>query len=292
MSDDDKDLHEDDGAPQTLATVVLPFATAIASLALGALLGGVVGWVAKPAGQLEVQVPRELTSAELDAACAPSIAEHANELDEANTKVAVLTKDVSAKEAKVQELEAEMTRRSDRGRALVAELEAAKKELETVKAQLVQAEEEKVRLVEELNATVAKLEETEEKLDEQVELTGLAKEDALTNKWYRFLNDSQLEICEKGNRKRLGKCRETILANLKEPGMQDKFAHCVRSNQAVPSVHELLKDEQMPQFAEFLDEEDKVTKDWYVLLCDPTLPEADDLLGEEHLPSGANSLTP
>lgn len=290
---DDDDLLEEDGedeGSQTVATVLLPFATALASLALGALLGGVVAWVAKPEQQREIQVPRELTAAELEAACAPAIAETAEELEAANEKVAVLTKEVAAQEAKVQELEAEMSRRSSRDRALVAELEAAKKELAEVKAQLAQAQEEKARLVEELSATVAKLEETEERLEEQIQLTQRAKEDALTNKWYRFLNDAQLDICEKGNRKKLGRCRETVVATLKTDDMQNRFAHCVRSRQATPSVHELQRGQELPQFSEYLNEDERVTRGWYVQLCDPTLPEADGFLNEEHLPSKANSL--
>lgn len=290
---DDDDLLEEDGedeGSQTVVTVLLPFATALASLALGALLGGVVAWVAKPEQQREIQVPRELTAAELEAACAPAIAETAEELEAANEKVAVLTKEVAAQEAKVQELEAEMSRRSSRGRALVAELEAAKKELAEVKAQLAQAQEEKARLVEELSATVAKLEETEERLEEQIQLTQRAKEDALTNKWYRFLNDAQLDICEKGNRKKLGRCRETVVATLKTDDMQNRFAHCVRSRQATPSVHELQRGQELPQFSEYLNEDERVTRGWYVQLCDPTLPEADGFLNEEHLPSTANSL--
>lgn len=288
MSHEDEDgteySDEEDEGGVGIAAVVLPFATAIASLALGALLGGVVGWVAKPAHQVELRVPRELTPAELEAVCAPAIAETATELESANEKVVVLSKEVASKEARVAQLETEMAQRADRGRALYAELEAAKKELDTVRAQLAQAEEEKTRLVEELSTTVAKLEETEEKLDEQIEMTAQAKEDALTNKWYRFLNDSQLEICEKGNRKKLGQCRETVLAYLKADGIRDKFAHCVRSNQAVPSVHEIAKDEMLPQFSQFINQDDKVTKDWYVLSCDPTLPEADGFLNEERLP--------
>ena len=53
-------------------------------------------------------------------------------------------------------------------------------------------------------------ERAEEALEVQVQRTERAKEDALVNKWYRFLNDAQLSICERGNRKKLGQCRETV----------------------------------------------------------------------------------
>ncbi len=286
MSTEEDDLYDDD-IPESggIAAVLLPFATAIASLVLGVVVGLLLGFLLKPAQQVEIQVPRELTQAELEAACAPAVAEKAKDLEQAQEKVTMLATEVTTKEAKVAELEAEMTKRSERGRALVLELERAKKELVEVKAALVIAEEEKAQLVEELTFTEAKLEETEEALVEQIELTDLAKEDALTNKWYRFINDAQLEICEKGNRKKLGRCREGVQDHLMDGAIRDKFAHCVRSAQATPTVLLMEKGEIMPQFAHYIDQEDKITKDWYILLCDPTLPEAEGFLNEEHLPA-------
>jgi len=284
MSTEDDDLYDDDIQSTGIAGVLLPFVTNISSLALGVVVGVLLGFLFSSMRQVEVEVPRELTEAELEAACAPSVAEKAKDLEEAQEKVSRLSSDVATKEAKVAELEAEMTRRSERGRALVLELEKAKQELEEVKAALVIAEEEKAVLVQELTLTEAKLEETEEKLEEQIELTDLAKEDALTNKWYRFINDAQLEICEKGNRKKLGKCRESVQDHLMVDSIRDRFAHCVRSRQATPTVLLLEKGEVMPQFASYIDQEDRITKDWYILLCDPTLPEADGFLNEEHLP--------
>ena len=59
---------------------ILPFATALASLALGVVLGGAVIWIAKPAEKVEVNVPRELTAAELEAACAPAVLDVARDL--------------------------------------------------------------------------------------------------------------------------------------------------------------------------------------------------------------------
>ena len=280
MSTEDEDLFDDEIQDQGLVGVLVPFVTNIASLVLGVVVGLLLGYLLSSLRQVEIEVPRELTDAELEAACAPSVAEKAKDLEEAQEKVTRLSGDVATKEAKVAELEAEMTRRSERGRALVLELEKAKKELEEVREALVVAEEEKAVLVQELTLTEAKLEETEEKLEEQIELTDLAKEDALTNKWYRFINDAQLEICEKGNRKKLGKCRESIQDHLMVDTIRDRFAHCVRSRQATPTVLLMEKGEVMPQFAAYIDQEDRITKDWYILLCDPTLPEADGYAGQ------------
>lgn len=246
---------------------ILPVVTALAALVAGGVVGSVVVWLAKPPEIVEKQIPRELNPAELEAACAPFVAEVAANLQAANDKVTTLVEDVKAKEAKVQDLEAEMKRRGARGRELVKELEAAKAELEQVKQQLKQAIEEKEQLVVELKETLADLEE------QKVE-TETWKQTAITNDWEAFLNQAQLDVCEKGNRKKLGRCREDVTAIVGTPEMKAKYEHCLKSGQEAPSLHEAGKDEQLPQFAEYLDQENKVVKDWYILLCDPTLPEA------------------
>jgi hypothetical protein len=102
-----------------------------------------------------------------------------------------------------------------------------------------------------------------------------AEGDVLDNRWKAFLQEGQLTVCEKGGRKKMGKCREAILATL--GGMEDKFRHCVKSGQAVPGLVEAEKDMQgLPDYSFWLNEDDRITKGWFVTLCDPTLPEADD----------------
>ena len=283
----------DEPEDPSVVSTVLPFAIAVGSLIGGAILGSVLTLIIRPAAEIEVPVPRDLTEAELQAACAPAIADKARDLEAAHERVRDLSANVATKEAKVAELEQEMARRAERGRALIMELEQAKKELEEAQVALVVAEEEKARLVEELTITTAKLEETEVALEEQIVKTERAQEDALTNKWYRFINDSQLEICERGNRKKLGKCRESIVAHLQVDEVRDAFAHCVRSNQAVPTVREIEKGADLPQFAQWIDQDDRITRDWYVLMCDPTLPEAEDgFWNEERLPATDDGALP
>ncbi|MEQ1570839.1 MAG: hypothetical protein ABMA64_34740 [Myxococcota bacterium] len=277
--------------------VFLPFATAIAALALGAVLGIVIGWVAKPSEQVEVKVPRDLSAAELAEACAPSLETKVTELENAQNKITILEKEVADRKARVEELEkaegakaAQVSGGGGGGGRLGAELAQAKKDLEEARAELEIARQEKERLVVELTQTKEQLAKTEVALVEQTEMTQRAKEDALVNKWYRFINDAQLDVCEKGNRKKLGNCREVVTSTLMNNVRRDKFAHCIRSGQASPSVRELMKGEALPDFSEMIDEEQKQTKGWYVLFCDPTLPEkTDGFLNEEHLPQTAGN---
>jgi hypothetical protein len=268
-----------------MALAALPLLTGVGALVLGGVLGLAVGGVAKPAEKVEVKVARDLTAEELAAVCATEVQESATELAEAQNKVTFLEREVDDREARVVELETEMARRSDRGRDLVAELEKVKRDLQEALVALEEARAEKDRLVVELTQTKETLAETEQALATQKKQTARAQEDALVNKWYRFINDAQLEVCEKGNRKKLGNCRETVQATLMTNPRRDKFAHCVRSGQAMPMVREMSKGESLPDFSEMIDEEQKQTKGWYLLLCDPTLPEkADGFLDEKPLP--------
>ena len=79
-------------------------------------------------------------------------------------------------------------------------------------------------------------------------------------------------MCDRGNRKKLGHCRETVTSKVQV--FRADFAHCLKAEQEMPSVHIAQKDEELPRFARWVDQESKITKDTYVLLCDPTLPEA------------------
>ena len=298
MADDDDKFEDEEEYAESSGTMamVLPFATAIAALVLGAVLGAAIGWVAKPSGQVEVQVPRDLTAAEIADVCTPQLEETVGELEEAQNKVAFLEEEVDARNARVKELEAEVKRRggassevpSGRGRNLSRELSQAQADLAEAREQLDIALSEKERLVEELTETKEELATTKVKLSNQVVKTERAKEDALVNKWYRFINGSQLDICEKGNRKKLGQCREAVQGSLMTNDRRDKFAHCVRSGQSTPQVRELGKNESLPDFSEMINEEQRQTRDWYILFCDPTLPQRNEgFLNEVPLPSTA-----
>lgn len=259
-----------------IGAFVLPIVTALIALGVGGLLGTVVTKMLTPE-PVPVEVARDLTPEELEQVCETLVANALTKLTDAEEKVQSLSSKVAAKEAKVAELEAEMKKRGERGKSMYRELKAARSELLTLRQELTVAVEEKERLVVELKETVERLEETEETLEVTKGKLEVAKEDALKNRWVGFVQDAMLQICEKGNRKKMGRCRETITAAL-TPTMRDKFRHCIKAGQSVPAVLEAeKKQKKLPLYAEWLGQESKVTKGWYVLFCDPTLPEADDL---------------
>ncbi len=267
----------DDPSPSKAPLVLVPFLTALVSVAVGATIGGGLVWTLAP--RPIVEVPRDLTADELDQACRPLMRETVEELDAAQTRVANLESQIRTKEDEVVALETEMVRRAERGAVIYAELkrelEEAKAELVTLQGQLDQALEEKAELI-------VKLEETEEELEDQKEETREARADALDQGWMAFVGEAQIEICDRGNRKRLGKCRESVTAAM-NLDRHDKWRHCVASGQAMPVVKEAAKKESPPEFGEFLNQDDRIIRDWYVLFCDPSLPEAQDLLDADDL---------
>lgn len=287
-------MHDDQGldAPPTVPfetdgpppTRTIPWFPAVL-LALGLFIGGMGGWLAKPA--VEVIVPRDLTADEVAATCAPQVETHTAELSQVKDRVAVLEREVTEKQARVEELE---TRRSVAGSALVAQLDQAKKELAQARQELEAARQEKEKLATDLSETRTTLEQTQSALVEQSQRTLRAQEDALVNKWYRFVNDAQLDICEKGSRKKVGECRELVTTALRTEARRNRFAHCVRSGQAVPVVQAIDKDASPPTYAEPVTAADRDLREWVVMFCDPTLPErTDGFLDETHLPGAALS---
>jgi hypothetical protein len=234
-----------------------------------------------------VELVREPTPAEVDAVCSAEDAAK-DELSAAQWRVGELEREVAVSEGKVKELEARLS--SGAGGQLRQELERYRALVTETKAELAIAEAEKEQLLVALADTRAELGETKVVLARTKEQRDEAREDALYNRWQKFVATAQLEICDKGNRRKLGGCREAVTAALATTARQAQFAHCIRSDQAMPLVHELEKAATLPQYAQMMDEESKQVKGWYVEYCDPTLPEKVDApLAEQHLPNPTNT---
>jgi len=264
--DSNDELDNDEGSGGGgLAAWLLPFGTSFVALAVGALVGGLVVWLI-PREPKTVEVPRELTAEEKAAACEPEVSEAATDLEEAEVKLRGLEAQVAAKQEEIVALEAEMERRGTKSRELATELEEAKRALSILETELDRA-------ITEKEALVVELRKTQVALDEQVGKTEMAIDEGNVFKWRAFIGLAQLQICEKGQRRKMGRCRETVAASLEGP-IRTAFEHCLRSGQETPTLHEVTNGSALPLYAQWLYEEDRVTKGWYVRLCDPTLPEA------------------
>lgn len=262
------------GMTPWIPAFLLPFATAGVALVGGLVLGGAGMYVLRPA---DVRVePRDMTSTELDSACQPVVAKVTEELDKANNQVTQLVGEVKVKEARVHELEDEMKKRGAAGTNLKKQLDHARAELAEAKKQLKVAIAEKEQLVAELKSALVDL-------DAQKVRTLEAKQEAWDNGFQAFVNAGQLEICERGSRKKLGRCREAVVDVLQP--MKDQYQYCLRTGQAVPSLQEAEKrQEDIPRFARWLDQDNRVLKGWYIQMCDPSLPEAKDYASVQRNP--------
>lgn len=258
-----------------VVALMVPIAAASVGLMVGLGLGGAAGFLAATGEHAEEKFVQEITTDEVKfgEVCAPVIQEAETELAAMTTKITTLEGDIAARQQRVDELRSEIDDRNERGAKFWKEFKAAKEELAQVKQERDMLVIAKDQLVEELTRTVEKLAVTEEKLEETIEIAEEYRYESIHQNFDRFVNESQLAVCERGNRKKLGKCREIVTEILTQADVRGKFNHCLKSGQAVPNVTELIDDHTMPQFSYYLNQEDRVVKDWYVHLCDPTLPE-------------------
>jgi hypothetical protein len=250
----------------------------VAAVAVGA--GGTVGWtVGKKSLEKELFVKYGMSSedmfarltraekdyADLYARCEPLEGSEKDELSEARDKVESLKKQVTVREAEIARLEV----KARENVSLRKDLERRKAELVELKGKLEVAEQEKARLEERLQEAVMNTNTARAERD-------VARNETVDSRWSEFKAGAQLAICEKGNRKKLGNCRETVAEAL-NGDRERRYRECVQRKAAVPQLREIRKDEKNPPaFAEWLNPGSKFTKGWYILYCDPTLPEAGD----------------
>lgn len=192
------------------------------------------------------------------------------EFETATAKVADLEGQVGKKEEEVKVLQLKVKKGAKKSAALEKELADRQAELDALKVELETAKADVTRLTADLEVS---REETRSARSE----TFVAKGETIDAKWDGFKSDSMVQICEKGNRNKLAKCKDEVRAALDSSRAQ-RFKHCLASGQASPrlvKVDSKEKDPQLPRWSEWLNAEGKFTKnDWYVVFCDPSLPEA------------------
>ncbi|MEN0062850.1 MAG: hypothetical protein AAGA48_11920 [Myxococcota bacterium] len=260
-------------------TAVVPFVSTVIAMFFGMLIGGTVGWYAREDHGFTGLGDGSLI--ELRDACEPIVEAQKTRLSEIRAQISGLEGQVAEREQRVAELRAQLET-PDISKAASAELNEAieKARVEIAEAQLEVAslKRTKDQLVDKLAATRSRLEQTEADLEAeaairealQSERSGLI-EQAITQRWFRMITEAQLDVCERVGRRKAEACRSAVVRDLKS--IRREFVHCLRSNQAMPSVHRLERGQDMPSHTRALDAENKFLSGWYVQLCDPSLPE-------------------
>lgn len=243
--------------------------TAAAGVALGV---GVAPLVAGPAEVAPPPSPPtlEMTDEELRIACLPVMRRTATSLTEVQLQVDALSVRIRDKESEVERLEAELRGTADDRNDLAGRLVAARDDLSELQGELDKA----TQVAASLDATLAEtreiLQTTRAALSVQQQRTRAALDDASAQRWAAFVGEAQLTLCKAGNR--LGTCRDVVETSLSR--WERRYKDCVRSGAAVPQLRQLSPSEEMPSFAVMLDSSNVTTAGWYILFCDPSLPEA------------------
>ncbi len=243
------------------------FATVIGSIA------GVVGHSMFSEPVVVIPPPEvikeELTEAELRALAEDLIATEQGRASAALERVQTLQAELAFKEAELNKIQSAKAK----GAAKRSQLE---EEIAFLRIQLAAAEEERDTLRKELKQTLRELDFQVVQTKKFKRKAKQYKMESTTNLWGAFLANSKIKICDRGSRKRHEKCHDAVEQALSSQ-MRGRFTVCVDTYQSVPVLKQSVKDDPLPRYAVRLNQENKFTKKgWYVLFCDPTLPEAGD----------------
>lgn len=280
------DYDNPEPPPSRVGGCLVQVVTHAVALALGAVVGivgaSVLEYYQNP--ELLNRPEGELSRAELisrldasEKAYAELLAEKAkreeaakSEVEVANQKVGDLQGQVDKTQEDIKVLEAKVKKSNGKSAALKKELAEKQGQLDALQAQLTVALEEKAQLEADLQVS---RQETSMARGE----TDVAKGQTIDAKWDGFKSDAKVQICEKGNRNKLSKCREDVDAALTS-ARGSKFKHCLASGQASPRLKPFDKktdDSELPRWSEWVSQDSSFTQDaWYIVFCDPTLPES------------------
>lgn len=152
-------------------------------------------------------------------------------------------------------------------------------EVEILRSQLEAAVSERDELRKELKVTLKKLDKQVKKTKKYKAKAKKYKKESVKNLWKAFSEDGKRRICDRGSKRRHVKCWEAVQEALTS-GVRSKFETCVNTYQAVPVLQKnpkfFPKDSDLPPFSAWLNKKSKFTKKWYIVYCDPTLPEKKD----------------
>jgi hypothetical protein len=248
---------------------------ALVSALFGTAAGASIGWWAREIPEPPapaVDELREYSPEELQIACLPYMRQTASTLEEAQVRVDALAIQVRDKESEVTELSDKLEQGEVLSQDLREELLVARRQLNLLRDALVSAKDQKDQLLEELEETKTALSSTRSELVVRRREAEAAKNDAIRQSWAAFKASTMLEVCERGSRTKVDKCREVVEEAL--VFHEGRFEDCIASGQAIPVLKLRKRNEELPTTAAYLDDGAKITKDWYILFCDPDLPEA------------------
>ena len=148
-------------------------------------------------------------------------------------------------------------------------------QIATLQIQLAAAEQERDELKVELQETLVELKKQVKKTQKFKAKAKKYKAQSTANLWTAFKAQAKVKGCDRGSRKRHEKCHEAFNLSMTEK-VEQRFYNCVDTYQAVPVLRKVNGGEELPPYSAYLSSESRFTKNWAIIFCDPTLPEARD----------------
>ncbi|MFT4975819.1 MAG: hypothetical protein ACI8S6_001712 [Myxococcota bacterium] len=188
-------------------------------------------------------------------------------------EVEALQAQLEEREAELAALRAEDEHDAERAAAARERWRSMEAEIAGLREQLAAVEAERDELRGELKSALAEI-DTQIAENKRVRQRARAYKAANTdNLWSAFLSDAKVQICDKGTRRAHARCHEAVAAFF-DASSQERFVGCVDTRSAMPVLQQADRSAEVPTHSAMLPEDNRFTrKGWYVLYCDPTLPE-------------------
>lgn len=221
-------------------------------------------------------IPLEEAVAAHDAEPEPVLSP-AEQLRAAQSQVDSLQTELDARDVELARLRGELAQR-DAGDAEAREryrlrMAALEHDMKGLREALARAQDERDTLRKDLKEALA---EVDRQVAENTKLRKTAtafKEANTENLWYAFTNNAKVRICDRGTHNRRESCMSEVDAWFDE-AQHATFTSCVNTAQTMPILWE-GDGQEVPPTAHRIAARDRERKDdWYVVYCDPTLPEA------------------
>lgn len=230
-----------------------------------------------------VAAPAEDSSADL-AEAAPPPPDPMQVATEAQERVTRLQAELDEATARIEAFEADEAKDAERSAAARQRWREMEAEVARLQVALADATAERDALRTELASTL-------KQLDEQIALTARVEKErevwkkaSTDNLWAAFVQSTKVKLCDRGTRKSMSRCQETVAAAFGADARQ-RFDHCVAARQSVPALVEVDRRSDPPAFSEpFPEGARQIDKEWHVVYCDPTLPEANIASSANELP--------
>lgn len=221
--------------------------------------------------QAAAAAPAAVADGEAVVPAAPAGPDPVAALQAAHDRVETLQAALEARDAELGALRAAGEKLTEEQKTRVATLQ---KQVTKLKASVAEAVAERTELRDRLATALADLErETGEHA--KVREHAAALEGANTeNLWVAFVQQAELEICQQFTKRGRAACKDRITSWF-DDARHDRFASCVSDSRTVPVLWRSDGVAEAPTNGERIMEGGfGQRKDWYVLYCDPTLPEA------------------